>query len=145
MTLLIRFLSTDRAAALRLIASPNLGCLRSFFFAIIVNVPQRIRFPLAKASRNSIGFSNLIVFGKGCSKESKSTDYAGVRRARPFARRALSTRRPALVDMRARKPCRRARFNRLGWKVLFMSQANLIFFVESTSFVHVEGERIVRR
>lgn len=43
------------------------------------------------------------------------------RRARPFARRAVSTLRPPRVDIRARKPWVRARFSRLGWKVLFIS------------------------
>lgn len=44
----------------------------------------------------------------------------GVSCARPFARRRLMTRRPALVAIRARKPCVRARFNLLGWNVRFM-------------------------
>jgi len=48
------------------------------------------------------------------------TDY-GVSCARPLARRRLSTSRPALVAMRARKPCVRARLMRLGWNVRFMS------------------------
>lgn len=39
----------------------------------------------------------------------------GVRRARPLARRRLSTSRPALVAIRARKPWVRARFSLLGW------------------------------
>lgn len=38
----------------------------------------------------------------------------GVSFARPLARRRFSTRRPALVAMRARKPCVRARFSLLG-------------------------------
>ena len=42
-----------------------------------------------------------------------ATDY-GVRRARPLARRRFRTRRPALVAMRARKPCVRARLILLG-------------------------------
>lgn len=45
----------------------------------------------------------------------------GVSCARPFARRRLSTRRPALVAMRARKPWVRARLILLGWKVRFMT------------------------
>lgn len=45
----------------------------------------------------------------------------GVRRARPLARRAFSTRRPFLVAMRARKPWVRLRFRTLGWNVLFMT------------------------
>ena len=40
-------------------------------------------------------------------------------RLRPLARLRLSTRRPALVDMRLRKPWRRARFKLLGWNVRF--------------------------
>jgi hypothetical protein len=40
-------------------------------------------------------------------------------RLRPLARRRLSTRRPALVDIRFRNPCRRARFKLLGWNVRF--------------------------
>ena len=40
-------------------------------------------------------------------------DY-GVRRARPLARRRFRTSRPALVAIRARKPCVRARFSLLG-------------------------------
>jgi hypothetical protein len=31
------------------------------------------------------------------------------------------TSRPARVDMRARNPCLRARFRRLGWNVRFMT------------------------
>jgi hypothetical protein len=42
------------------------------------------------------------------------------RRFLPFARRALMIDRPARVDMRARKPCLRARLRRLGWKVRFI-------------------------
>lgn len=41
--------------------------------------------------------------------------------ARPFARRALSTLRPPLVAMRARKPWVRLRRRLLGWYVLFMT------------------------
>ena len=40
-------------------------------------------------------------------------------RARPLARRDLSTARPARVLMRARNPCLRARRRLLGWKVRF--------------------------
>ena len=39
----------------------------------------------------------------------------GARRLRPFARRRLSTVRPAAVFMRERKPCLRRRRIRLGW------------------------------
>ena len=40
--------------------------------------------------------------------------------ARPFARRALITARPARVFIRALKPCRRFRLTSLGWKVRFI-------------------------
>ena len=46
-------------------------------------------------------------------------DY-GVSRARPLARRCLRMRRPALVAIRARKPCVRARLRLLGWNVRFI-------------------------
>ncbi len=45
----------------------------------------------------------------------------GDKRARPLARRALSTLRPLRVAMRLRNPWVRARLIRLGWKVLFMA------------------------
>jgi hypothetical protein len=41
-------------------------------------------------------------------------------RARPFARRRFSTIRPALVAIRARKPCVRLRCRLLGWYVRFI-------------------------
>ena len=43
-----------------------------------------------------------------------SVRYQADRRFLPFALRALIIARPARVDMRERKPCRRARFRRLG-------------------------------
>ncbi len=46
--------------------------------------------------------------------DSAGVDRQGARRIRPRARRALIIRRPALVFIRARKPCLRARFNRPG-------------------------------
>ena len=45
----------------------------------------------------------------------------GVSLARPLARRRFSTRRPALVAMRARKPWVRARLILLGWNVRFIT------------------------
>lgn len=120
------------------------GCSSSFDRAVIVNAWQRHRLPSANVDLNSTGLSNLIDLVKGRCGLCKTVAYAGVKRARPFARLALSMRRPALVDIRARNPWRRARFNRLGWKVLFMSLAELKFFSESNSFMHREGGRIVR-
>jgi len=45
----------------------------------------------------------------------------GVKRTRALARRALRTRRPPLVAIRARKPWVRLRWMMLGWKVRFMA------------------------
>lgn len=58
-----------------------------------------------------------------------------VNACRPFRRRAASTRRPPLVDMRARKPKRRNRGMRFGWYVrlvdtlLLLDPANRIHMV----------------
>ena len=46
------------------------------------------------------------------------------RRARPLARRFLSTARPARVDIRARKPCFLARRWLLGWNVRFTTSSS---------------------
>lgn len=141
---LIRFRSTARGALRRLIASPRRGCRRSLTLAVTVKTPQRKRVPCANVCLNSTDLSNLIDFGNGPSEESKTLAY-GVRRARPFARLALITRRPALVAIRARNPCLRARFNRLGWKVRFISRVGLDFFFESVALAQAGGVRIVRR
>jgi hypothetical protein len=52
------------------------------------------------------------------------------RRFLPFALRALIIACPARVDIRARNPCLRARFRRLGWKVRFIS---LVLKIDSYS------------
>jgi hypothetical protein len=52
-------------------------------------------------------FLAVAVLSSGC------TPY-GVSFARPLARRRFITRRPALVAIRARNPCVRARFSLLG-------------------------------
>jgi len=44
-----------------------------------------------------------------------------LKRARPFARRALIILRPFFVDIRARNPCVWARFKQLGWNVRFIA------------------------
>ena len=51
---------------------------------------------------------------------SRESAHQAERRFLPLARRALITARPARVAMRARKPCLRARFRRLGWNVRFI-------------------------
>ncbi len=48
-----------------------------------------------------------------------------VNRFRPFARRRRMTSRPALVDMRSRKPCVRFLFKLLGWNVLFITRPHI--------------------
>ena len=44
---------------------------------------------------------------------------------RPRWRRAARTLRPPFVFMRARKPCVRIRFKRLGWYTRFTNQVSL--------------------
>jgi hypothetical protein len=51
----------------------------------------------------------------GRPRDHKPGDVYGMSFLRPLARRRLSTRRPALVAMRARKPCVRFRRTLLGW------------------------------
>jgi hypothetical protein len=53
------------------------------------------------------------------------------RRFLPFARRALIIAWPARVDIRARKPCLRARLRRLGWKVRFILLVLQNLFLDS--------------
>ena len=73
-------------------------------------------FSLLEEGRDlSAGFNGLQRF-----------DYT-VRRLRPLARRRASTRRPPLVDMRARKPWVFARLRLLGWYVRFMVMPFLRF------------------
>ena len=48
-------------------------------------------------------------------------EFYGQSRLRPFARRRARTRRPPVVDMRARKPCVRARCRLLGLNVRFIA------------------------
>jgi hypothetical protein len=57
--------------------------------------------------------------GERAIVETRGNDQTA-RRLRPFARRRLSTRRPPLVAMRARKPWTRLRCRLLGLKVRFM-------------------------
>ena len=57
----------------------------------------------------------------------------GVSRARPLARRRFRTRRPALVAIRARKPCVRARLILLGWYVRFMAFPGTLLIREVVS------------
>lgn len=46
--------------------------------------------------------------------------------ARPLARRDLRMARPARVDIRARKPCLRARRLLLGWNVLLLTEFSFV-------------------
>jgi hypothetical protein len=61
------------------------------------------------------------------------------RRFRPLARRALMIALPLLVAIRDRKPCLRARFSRLGWKVRF------IFLILSKIGFHFSQSRYVKQ
>src|SRR5579864_3709186 len=54
---------------------------------------------------------------------------------RPFSRRALITRRPPLVDIRARKPCVRLRGMRFGCQVLFINAKYPVLLVPQPSSI----------
>ena len=66
--------------------------------------------------------------------------------ALPFARRRFNTWRPALVAIRALKPCVRARFRLLGWNVRFMSLTPAFEFAPFRGRRNVvDGPRLVRK
>lgn len=68
--------------------------------------------------------NSLVVGGSRQTPTAREASVArsyALRRARPLARRALTTARPPTVRMRARNPCVRLRFNLLGWYVRFIS------------------------
>lgn len=77
--------------------------------AFTENASERFRFQQALVTRKP-----ELIAGIGIRPYGQS-------RARPLARRALSTLRPPLVAMRARKPWVRLRRRLLGWYVLFMT------------------------
>lgn len=60
--------------------------------------------------------------GKPRGRHASGFGAQGMRRLRPLARRALSTRRPPRVFIRARKPCVRACLSLPGWNVRFMAK-----------------------
>ncbi len=113
------------------IAKPSRDVSSSFLRHSTVNHLSRLRVALSNTRPNDAASSNrlsllnrcgglrskseILLAGKmaAMALNAKGADY-GVSFARPFARRRLRTRRPALVAMRARKPCVRARFNLLG-------------------------------
>lgn len=66
------------------------------------------------------------------------------RRARPLARRALITRRPPLVAMRARKPWRRLRLILLGWNVLFITPLRGVLVQNGQTVPALRGDIMVR-
>ncbi len=68
-----------------------------------------LEYPLVLSGRQQT--TALGVARRACAQGSVVQT---ARRARPFARRALITRRPFLVRIRARKPCVRLRFRLLG-------------------------------
>jgi len=72
----------------------------------------------AIARAKAAGQRSCLRVGRKC----RSLVY-GVKRARPFNRRACKTLRPLRVALRARNPCVRARFRRLGLNVCFMATA----------------------
>ena len=75
---------------------------------IEVTAPQRLRPGATTMTAQSLELTSLV----------DPADQAD-RRVRPLSRRALRMDRPALVLMRARNPCLRARRRVFGWKVRF--------------------------
>ncbi len=75
--------------------------------------------PEIRAGLDSAGLGELreLAEGRHACREWRQ---AGVRRARPRARRPAKILRPALVAMRARKPCLRLRLIFDGWNVCFI-------------------------
>lgn len=93
------------------IAKPNRGKSNAFFLANTVKYLSVDRVGKSNTALNWIGFFNL-------NREGKSNlcliNYT-VKLVRPFALRALITRRPPGVLIRDLKPCVRALFILLGW------------------------------
>ncbi len=123
-----------RAVALRQcfldIARPSRAGPSSFSLHSTVNHLSRLRVAFSNTRPNAAAFRSRQRFPNRCAVlRSKlgilpvalttAWDY-GVNRTRPLARRCLRIRRPALVAIRARNPCVRARFNLLGWYVRFI-------------------------
>lgn len=75
-----------------------------------ITYPFRIRKHPAERTR----CQQPHVTGKRMGRRRHQHPDQGVSRARPLARRALSTCRPLLVAIRARKPCVRLRLITLG-------------------------------
>ena len=75
--------------------------------------------PEIRAGLDSVGFreSRELAGGRHVCRKGRQ---AGVSRARPRARRPARILRPALVAMRARKPCLRLRLIFDGWNVCFI-------------------------
>ena len=135
---LIRFLSLAKrqfffAIAMPSRASPILLCRQS-----TVNNLSRLRVapsntrPYAAASSSRLRLGNRLLLSLSLNPDVLPVVVItagwvvrwvryGVNLARPFARRRLSTSRPAFVAIRARKPWVRARFIVLGWNVRFIT------------------------
>jgi hypothetical protein len=84
------------------------------------------RGPAAAISRQEIGASGDGGEGSGPGRlRSAASRFAQADSVlRPRARRAARTLRPPGVALRARKPWRRLRTRRLGWKVRFISHSS---------------------
>ena len=110
------------------IASPSRACCPPLSRQSTVNQRSRLRFAFSNTRPNAAALSNRLwrrnrnnalrdLLGSnpegGCAAGGVGAAY-GVSFARPLARRRLRTSRPALVAIRARKPCVRARFRLLG-------------------------------
>ena len=109
------------------IARPRRPCTPSLSRLRTVNHLSRLRVAFLNTRPNAAASSRRLSLRNWYGELPATAEYRsaagiayGVSLARPLARRRASTRRPAFVAMRARKPWVRARFNVLGWKVRFI-------------------------
>ncbi len=85
------------------------------FYTSVAHIIPQLRSEVPAELDLSAGVTAEWSRERGCESDKPfRPERQAERLARPLARRALITLRPALVAMRARKPCRRLRFNLLG-------------------------------
>ena len=128
MTRLIRFLPTACRSTCRDTAIPSREQSPSFLLANTLNQRSEETTEFLKILLNSIGLFSRALTGNVARRggfvcralffngknPGKIWGNQADRRLRPLARRARMMALPPRVDMRARKPCLRARFRRLG-------------------------------
>ena len=109
-----RFLDTAVLIFFADTAKPRRACFNPFSLARMRKWRSDDRVFVSKTRLKSEGLINRCCFVK------QPFTYYAVNRFRPFARLDFITRRPPLVLIRERNPCRRFLFNLLGWYVCFM-------------------------